>query len=351
MKPEERKHRLALTLLFSGIVFCFLIITTAVVGGIIVFLIRRGILSPNGEAPRSVPLFLTMMIASILIGVVLTAITSRIPLKPVNDVINAMNRLAAGDYRTRLHFGKLLGRHPTAVEVSRSFNNLAEELEKNVIFRTDFINNFSHEFKTPITSIAGFARLLKRGDLTEEQKAEYIDIIEKEALRLSAMATNILTLTKVENQAALTGVSSYNLSEQIRNCVLLLENKWSKKNITPVLDFGEHYISANEEMLGQVWINLIDNAVKYGDEGTEMIIDIAENEKRISVSVADTGVEIPPEAKEKIFRKFYRESKFSSTEGNGLGLAIVKEIVRLHNGDITVSSSNRKTVFTVSLPK
>jgi len=351
MKPEERKHRLALTLLFSGVVFCFFIITMAVVGGVIIYLIHRGVLEPSGDVPKSYHLIMRMMTTSVLLGAVLTAVTSRFPLKPVNDIINAMNRLASGDYKTRLHFGKVLSKHPTAVEICKSFNNLAEELDKTEILRSDFINNFSHEFKTPIVSIAGFAKLLKHGNLTEEQKAEYIDIIEEESLRLSAMATNVLNLTKVENQTILTGVSEYNLSEQIRNCVLLLENKWSKKNITPELDFGEYYINANEEMLKQVWINLIDNAVKYGDEGTVMRIDITETEKHIFVSVSDTGVEIPPESKDKIFRKFYQADESHSSEGTGLGLAVVKRIIELHSGDIAVSSGNHKTVFTVSLPK
>jgi len=351
MKPEQRKHRLALTLLFSGVVFCFFIVTMAVVGGVIIFLIHRGVLEPVGSGPKGEHLILRMMLASVLLGAVLTTVTSRFPLKPVNTIINAMNRLASGDYKTRLHFGKHLAKHPTIIEISRSFNNLAEELDKTEILRSDFINNFSHEFKTPIVSIAGFAKLLKHGDLTEEQKAEYIDIIEEESLRLSAMATNVLNLTKVENQTILTGVTEFNLSEQIRNCILLLENKWSRKNITPELDFGEHFISANEEMLKQVWINLIDNAIKYGDQGTSVRVGITETEDHIFVSVSDTGVEIPPELREKIFRKFYQADESHSSEGNGVGLAVVKGIVKLHNGDVTVSSGNHQTVFTVKLPK
>jgi len=351
MKPEQKKHRLALTLLFAGVIFCFLILTMAVVGGVIIFLVHRGYLEPIGESPRGQHLILRMMIASVIIGAVLSAVTSRIPLKPVNAIINAMNRLAAGDFKTRLSFGKYLSKHPTAKEISRSFNHLAEELEKTEILRSDFINNFSHEFKTPIVSIAGFAKLLKHGNLTEEQKAEYIDIIEEESMRLAAMATNVLNLTKVENQTILTGVTEFNLSEQIRNCFLLLENKWTKKNITPELDFGEHKVRANEEMLKQVWINLIDNAIKFGDEGSTVRVTITETKKNIFVSIADTGVEIPPELRERIFQKFYQADVSHSGEGNGVGLAVVKSIVRLHNGDVTVSSGNRKTVFTVSLPK
>lgn len=351
MKQDQRKHRLELTILFSGVMFCFFLITMAITGGVIILMIHQGYLAPIGDVPRSENLILRMMLASLILGAILTALTSRFPLRPVNTIIDAMNQLASGDFKTRLHFGGYLGKHPTAEEISCSFNNLAKELERTEILRSDFINNFSHEFKTPIVSIAGFAKLLKHGNLTEEQKAEYIDIIQEESMRLSALATNVLNLTKVENQTILTGVSEFNLSEQIRNCFLLLESKWSKKNMTPELDFGEHFIRANEEMLKQVWINLIDNAVKFGDEGTAVRVGITETENDLFISVSDTGVEIPPELKDRIFRKFYQADESHSSEGNGVGLAVVKAIVRLHNGDVSVSSGNRKTVFTVLLPK
>lgn len=131
------------------------------------------------------------------------------------------------------------------------------------MLRSDFINNFSHEFKTPIVSIAGFAKLLRRGNLTDEQKEEYLEVIEEESLRLSAMANNVLNLTRVENQTILTEVTRFNLSEQIRGAVLLLAEKWTPKNLYMDMQFGEHMICANEELLKQVWINLLDNAIKF----------------------------------------------------------------------------------------
>lgn len=347
----ERKQRFALTLLFSSVIFSFLITTMLIAGGVIIFLVHKGVLKHGNEIPRVDRLIINTMIASLAIGSVLSAVISRIPLKPVNSFINAMNRLASGDYKTRLHFGKFFDRHPTAIELMESFNHMAEELEKTEMLRSDFINNFSHEFKTPIVSIAGFAKLLKNENLTEEQRAEYINIIEEESLRLASMATNVLNLTKYESQTILTGASEFNLSEQIRNCVLLLENKWSKKNIELDLAFDEHNIYANEEMLKEVWINLLDNAIKFSDEGGTVRIQITEMESRILVSISNTGEEIPEEARELIFRKFYQVDKSHSSAGNGIGLAIVKKIVELHGGEVTVSSANRKTVFTVSLPK
>ena len=196
----------------------------------------------NGELPLTT-VILFMSLVSMVLGGVIAFFSSRIPLKPINNLINKMNRLAAGDFKARLHFGNVLSSHSAFNEISTSFNKMAEELENTELLRNDFINNFSHEFKTPIVSITGFAGLLSKGNLTEEQKAVYIRSIEEESKRLAAMATNMLNLTKVENQTILTDISSFNLSEQIRSAVLLLEDRWTRKNIDLQPDFDEYIIA------------------------------------------------------------------------------------------------------------
>lgn len=261
-----------------------------------------------------------------------------------------MNRLASGDFQARLKFGRLLTSHPAFAELTDSFNKMAEELGNTEMLRNDFINNFSHEFKTPIVSVAGFAKVLKRGGLTPEQQAEYLNIIEAESLRLSYMATNVLNLTRIENQSILTNVSRFNLSEQIRSCILLLEHKWAPKELEWKLDFGEHEICGNEELLKQVWINLIDNAVKFSAHGDIVEIRLAQKEQEIRVSVINSGPEIPAEAREKIFNKFYQADESHSSEGNGVGLAIVKRVAQLHGGRALVRSQGGITEFTVELP-
>ena len=198
----------------------------------------------------------------------------------------------------------------------------------------------------------GFAKLLKRGNLSQEQKEEYISIIEEESIRLSDMATKVLNLTKVENQSILTDVSQYNLSEQIRNCVLLLESKWSKKNVEFDMDFPEIEVKANEEMLKQVWINLIDNAIKFSHANSVIEISITQKEGKkgtVSVCITNVGEEIPENEQKLIFRKFYQSDKSHYSYGNGIGLAIVKKIVDLHGGEIKVESKNSKTSFIVAL--
>ncbi|MPM07787.1 Alkaline phosphatase synthesis sensor protein PhoR [bioreactor metagenome] len=234
--------------------------------------------------------------------------------------------------------------------MSQSFNALAEELQNTEMLRSDFVNNFSHEFKTPIVSIRGFAKLLQKGNLPAEQQREYLGIIADESTRLAEMATHVLDLTKIENQSILTDVTRFNLSEQIRGAVLLLEKKWSQKGLTIAAEFDEYEIEANEEMLKQVWINLIDNSVKFSPQGGEIGLSIAKTADGIAVAVKNNGAEIAEEDQKRIFNKFYQGDTSHAAEGTGIGLAIVKRIVELHKGKISVVSSPRETVFTVSLP-
>ena len=227
---------------------------------------------------------------------------------------------------------------------------MAEELENTEMLRGDFINNFSHEFKTPIVSIAGLAKLVNKGDLDEEQRSQYLNTIESESLRLADMATNVLNLKKVENQTILSEITEYNLSEQIRSCVLLLENKWTQKDIGLSLDFDEINIEGNEELLKQIWINLTDNAIKFSPKGGTVTIEIEEDSEYTTVRVKNTGSEISEADRRKIWNKFYQADKSHTTEGNGIGLAIVKRIVDLHGGEVGVESGNGEVCFYVVLP-
>ena len=185
--------------------------------------------------------------------------------------------------------------------------------------------------------------------MSKEKQQEYLSIIEDETQRLASMTTNILMLTKLENQGILTNERTYNLSEQIRSCVLLLERKWTAKNLKLSLDFDEHNVYGNEDMLSQVWMNLWDNAVKFCDKNGELGVRIWTENDKVFTEISNTGAEIAEEDKARIFQKFYRSDKAHAKEGNGIGLSIVKKIVDLHNGDIFLESGNGKTSFTVSL--
>ena len=348
---KESASRTSLTLILA--IFVFVILLSAIGLTAIatyVMSIAGVFVDVNGESDLG-SIILAMSLVSVVIGGIIAFFSSKLPLKPINNLINKMNRLASGDFKARLDFGTTLSSHPAFKEISTSFNTMAKELENTEMLRTDFINNFSHEFKTPIVSITGFAKLLAKGNLTEEQRMSYLHSIEEESMRLSSMATNVLRLSHVESQTILTDPTVFNVSEQLRSSVLLLEEKWEKKRIDLQLDFDEYKIEASEELLKEVWINLIDNAIKFAPEGGTLALDIQDRGNRLAVSIGNTGHEIPSAMREKIFTKFYQGDESHATQGNGIGLAIVKRIVTLHKGTVTADYRDGMTVFTVTLPK
>lgn len=349
-KKTARKGRLALTLSLS--VFVFIINTVALLFAIVLVycLTRLGAIDMSSGQMGLSAVLTVISLTSLVIGFLLTVFTSKIPLRPVNSLVDQLNRLSEGDFGARLHFGRTASSHPTFQQIEMSFNRAAEELEHTEMLRSDFINNFSHEFKTPIVSIAGFAKLLRRGNLTEEQRAEYLSVIEAESLRLSALANNVLSLTRVENQTILTDISEFNLSEQIRGAVLLLADKWTAKDLNIDLSFDECLVRANYELLKQLWINLLDNAVKFSPQNGTVTVEMTETDRSVTVTVTNSGRDIPPESLAHIFNKFYQADESHSSEGNGIGLAIVKRVCELHGGSVDACSDGGLTKFTVTLP-
>ena len=348
----RKKGQFGLALLFSLLVFC-VILVALLLGAAVVFLVNHfGWFVPAVSGPKYLlQILLLMVLISTVVGFLVALMASRIPLNPITRIVEQMNRLASGDFKTRLEFRPPLRDMPSFAELSDSFNTMAKELEGTELLRSDFINSFSHEFKTPIVSIAGFTKLLKRGRLSPEQQAEYLDIIEAESLRLTRMATNVLSLTKLENQSILTETATFNLSEQLRTCILLFIDKLEQKQLEIHADFGEVSITAEEELLQQVWINLLDNAVKFSPEWGTIGVEILEKPGRVQVCIRNSGETIPREQQNKIFHKFYQADESHAAEGNGIGLAIVKRVVELHRGTLAVHSEEGVTAFTVRLPQ
>lgn len=351
MTQRKQPKHFGLMLMFAFMAFLTMLINSVITSGLMYVLIKGRLLSAYQEVvPYAGMLLLFNSLLSVPVAFLVAVVTVKFPLKPVRTLIDGMDALASGNLKTRVNVGSIMRNYPDFVAVCESFNKMAEQLENTEMLRSDFINNFSHEFKTPIVSIAGFAKLLKKGNLPPQQQKEYLDIIEQESLRLSYMATNVLNLTKVENQTILTDVTQFNLSEQIRSCILMLERKWSCKNLELQLEFGEYTIQANEELLKQVWLNLLDNAVKFTPEGHTVRVQITQRPRGLEVAVTNTGSQIPLEHQKKIFNKFYQADESHATQGNGVGLAVVKRIVQLHGGEVWVRSADDITTFTVLLP-
>ena len=305
-------------------------------------LILVGILVNPYARLVAIPLLMVFFITT------LAASMGRSKLKPINDLVQAMREVSQGDFSVRVETEDVTGDMGRLVS---SFNDMATELGGLELFRKDFINNFSHEFKTPIVSIKGFARQLERDDLTEAQRREYLSIIISESDRLANMSGNVLLLSKLENQNIVTDKTIYRLDEQLRKCILLMEKQWTAKELELDLDMDEVEFKGNEEMVQHVWVNLLGNAIKFSPQGGTLSVHLRRQGRRAVVSVRDAGPGMDEATLRRIFEKFYQGDTAHAAEGNGLGLSLVKRIVDLCQGSIAVDSApGAGSTFTVELP-
>ena len=296
---------------------------------------------------------LASVASSIILGTLLSFIAGNIVLKPLWELIEATKRVTGGDFSVKLEMG-WSERH-TVRELSQlisAFNNMTGELRSTELFRKDFISSFSHEFKTPLASIRGFARQLYEGDLTPEQQREFSRIILDETEYLSQLSTDTLLLTSLENRDIVSEKAAFSLDEQLRECMLHLEPQWSEKNIEIDME-GLEEISFfwNEQLLAHIWTNLFDNAVKFTPEGGMIRVSCTARSGSVCVDVEDSGIGIPESALPHIFDKFYQADSSHATKGSGLGLPLAKKIAELCGGRIDAGGSDLGGArFTVTLP-
>ena len=322
-------------------------LTVMTLQGLLMYLYWRFRLQADIPIPqfwRPIPM---LAILSAILGSGLALMLSRIPLKPIRDLIEAINQLAQGNFHVRVQ----LNLTNEFVKLSESFNRMAQELENTELLRSDFINNFSHEFKTPIVSLRGFAKLLKNHELSDKERDEYLDIIIQESNRLSQLASNVLNLSKIENLSILSDMEQFDLTEEIRRSVLLLETKWQSKDLELIVDMDELEYFGNKSLLNQVWINLMDNAVKFSPEKGKVGLKLHRQGNFLVFQILDHGCGMKKEVQAHIFDRFYQGDTSHTAEGNGLGLTVVQRIIHLHQGTIQVhSEEGLGSTFTVFLP-
>lgn len=347
MKRRRKKDPVARALRwgFTVCIFLVLAITLTLFSTFEIMLARTDLLGGFNTSSQVLRVLFSAL-ASLPTGGVLTTIFLNFPMKPIQKLLTGLDRLSKGHFEYRLDPADF---RPMK-EMAYRFNALAGELQNTEMLRSDFVNSFSHEFKTPIVSIRGFARLLQRSDLTDEQRQEYLNVIVDESTRLSNMASNVLNLNKVEKQSRLTDVERFNVSEQIRRCILLLEKKWSPKALVFAADLAEVEICADAALLEQIWLNLLDNAVKFSPVGGAIEVRLEKVGEELCVEIVNHGPQISEEEMKHIYVKFWQGDASRATEGNGIGLSVVKKIVELHCGRIDVRSSPKETVFAVTLP-
>ncbi len=284
-----------------------------------------------------------------LSGSVVFLAVADIIVKPITRLTKATKELSKGNYNVRVD---CVGTDELS-RLNQGFNQMAQQLAKQDETRQKFISDVSHEFQTPLTSIQGFANILKEEDLPKEQREKYLDIILFNSKRLSTLAKNMLQLTLLDREEITLEMTTFSLIDQINRVISLQESQASQKDIEIVFEKPKKdiFIVGDEQRLEQVWTNILSNAIKYTNQNGLITIMIKKTSKEVELTFEDTGIGMSKEVISHIFERFYREDKARSVDGNGLGLAIVKSIVDLHHGQIDVLSTvDVGTTFIVKLP-
>lgn len=301
------------------------------------------------DVTNIVPALFWIIVISIVIGGTITNFLTIQFFEPITKLNKAMNQVAERDFSIRL---ETKTRFKDIRDIYTNFNLMAQELETTEVLQTDFISGVSHEFKTPINAIEGYATLLQSEDETlPEERHRYVDKILLNTRRLSNLIGSVLLLSKVDNQAIPAKQTKFRLDEQIRQVVLMLEPEWSKKDIEFDIQLDRIEYTGNETFLSHVWSNLIGNAIKFDPVGGRITMRLRKEEHGVVFVIEDNGPGVSEGIKKHIFDKFYQGDTSHKDEGNGLGLAIVKHILSSCQGNIEVENVPAGGCrFTVVLP-
>lgn len=265
-------------------------------------------------------------------------------------MVHAIQSMSRGDFNVTVDNNP---RNGPFVELADSINNMAVELGQLEKMRQEFISNVSHEIQSPLTSIRGFSRALQNEQITHAERKHYLEIIEAESTRLSKLSDNLLKLSSLESQHHPFEPKSYRLDKQIRNHILACEPQWVDKDIEMDVELEEIMLIADEDLLSQVWTNLIHNAIKFTPNVGTIGVHLTSSGGEAIIRISNNGAGISEEDRAHIFERFYKadKSRNRTSGGNGLGLSIVKKIIEMHQGTISVvSAPKEKTTFTVRLP-
>ena len=271
--------------------------------------------------------------------------------RPVRKIIKAAEQMMKGDFSVRIPPLHGIANADGFGVIADYFNQMAQELSGTETLRTDFIANVSHELKTPLAVIQNYGTMLQQQDLPENKRLEYAKAITDASRRLANLITNILKLNKLENQQIFPKAETYDLGEQLCECLLTFESAWEDKALDIETDVEEEVmINSDGELLSLVWNNLFSNAIKFTPPHGKISLTLKAEGEFAVVQVSDTGCGISPEVGKHMFEKFYQGDTSHATQGNGLGLALVKRVIDIVGGDISVSSEVGKgSIFTVKL--
>lgn len=326
------------------IIFIIILFSAGMVAGVLFLLDALGVVYQ-----LSFSMLVSLFVVAAVAAALMSYFIGRRILAPMVKLSKASKEVARGNFNITVSDSSKLEEVQTTF---RNFNAMVRELNSISTLSNDFVANVSHEFKTPLTAIEGYAMLLQEPTLTAEERREYLDKILYNTHRLSDLVGNILMLSKIESKSLAEQYKDFRLDEQIRQAVVSLEAVWVEKDIVFNVDLDEVTLNGCEALLMHVWTNLISNAVKFSERGQSIEIRLLDQKECVVVSITDHGCGMTQEVQERIFEKFYQGDASHKSLGNGLGLSLVKRIVELSDGLIEVVSKPKKgSTFRVILPK
>lgn len=345
MKPLKKKKQ-SLFFSTSSIIFVGLFADLLLFYILNVLNIEVGIFP--SEITNSMLTLTIIFFISIAVGSFFSVLLTKKMIKPIEELKEATNEIAKGNFDIKINPSNI----ETFDELISNFNEMLKELKSIETLKSSFISDVSHDFKTPLSIIQSYSKTLRKPNLDPETRKKYEDILDHNIRKLNNLTTNILNLSKLENQQTIIDKETFLLDEQIRQCIIALEPKWSQKNIDFELNLNKIDFFWSKSLMESVWTNLIGNAIKFSNKNGKIKIDLKAEENNIIFKIEDNGIGMDEETQKYIFNKFYQGDTSRTSSGNGLGLTIVNKILNFCNGKIEVFSEVKKgTCFTVTLPK
>ncbi|WP_054958325.1 HAMP domain-containing sensor histidine kinase [Paenibacillus dakarensis] len=294
--------------------------------------------------------FSLILIISILLSIFHVGIITNYIVEPIVRLTDATKQISQGKYDLKLN----VKRRDEIGQLADHFSHMAKGLEQLEQMRQEFVSNVSHEIQSPLASIQGFSQTLQTSEgLSSEQRQHYLSIIEDESRRMSQLSKQLLMLASLDKEEHILEKTTFDLSAQIKQVLSVTEWSWRSKDLAIDMELPSLFIYGDQQMLHQVWMNLITNAVKFTDAGGTISVRVSRHDDICKVEISDTGMGISKSDLPHIFNRFYKadSSRNRKETSTGLGLSIVKKIVDLHQGHIEVKSEPGKgTTFFVTLP-
>ncbi|WP_034762388.1 HAMP domain-containing sensor histidine kinase [Rossellomorea vietnamensis] len=290
-----------------------------------------------------------LLLLTIVLSMMIVFFSTRYLVKPIRELTAATKKIAGGDFSIQLHEN----RKDEIGTLAKSFTSMSRQLRQLENMRQEFVSNVSHEIQTPLSSLKGYANLLRSPSLSKEDQEYYTKVIESESTRLSKLSKQLLTLASLDKDQGVIKLEPVELTSMVQVLISQTRWLWEGKDLSLFFEADEVTYNGHGELLYQAFENLLSNSIKYTPRGGEIIITLLTESKGITFTIQDTGIGIPPEHMEKIFDRFYKvdESRSHERDSSGLGLSIVQKIISLHHGEIHVESDpNEGTTFKVTLP-